>query len=65
MKLQIIIHTDNAAFDDNPSTEVARILRGIIVELRADRSAFKKIIEESRPLRDINGNTVGHIKAWK
>ena len=45
------IDTDNAAFEDYPTEEVARILDRIAGDLREG--------EESGVCRDINGNTVG------
>jgi hypothetical protein len=58
MKLKLEIKMDNAAFEDHPGSEVARILRD-----------FADTIEEvpmpvgsSESLRDINGNTVGQAK---
>ena len=46
------IKTDNAAFDDDASMELSRILLRVAGEL-AD-------VPGKYPLRDINGNTVGH-----
>jgi len=47
------INTDNAAFEDDPTAEVARILRAL-----ADRLVCASP-DESYPLRDVNGNKVG------
>lgn len=49
--IKITINTDNAAFDENPKEETARILRTIAY----------KIQNGSEPItpRDINGNKVG------
>lgn len=46
--------TDNAAFDDAPASETARILREIArkIEQAADLGGG--------PVRDANGNTIGH-----
>ena len=53
MSIIITIITDNAAFDDgNKSMEVARILSTIDIDT----------IDESKSLRDINGNTVGRVE---
>jgi len=46
------IDTGNAAFQDTPAYEVARILREL-----ADRMQERGF--ENYPLRDANGNTVG------
>jgi hypothetical protein len=53
MSFRLEIATDNAAFDDAPAVELARILREL-----ADR------VEEAEagdvlPVRDLNGNRVG------
>lgn len=48
----LTIETDNAAFDDEPRYEVARILRDA-----ADAYAYNG--ETAWPLRDVNGNRVG------
>ena len=47
------IETDNAAFEDSPSWEVARILEGLINKLRTDTMA------ETGVAVDFNGNIVG------
>jgi len=46
--------TDNAAFDDDVQGEVARILRAV-----ADGLEDGPILNTERPVRDVNGNTVG------
>ena len=58
MYVKIEIETDNAAFEDNISQEVARILRAL-----CDRIDGHPNFSEGhcQPLKDINGNTVGHI----
>ena len=56
-RLTLFIETGNAAFDDNPATELARILRCYALGLEngtADIDYF--------PLRDINGNKVGEAQ---
>jgi hypothetical protein len=45
---------DNAAFADNPGAEIARILRGIAVQVEAHGPDVRPI-----SIRDINGNVVG------
>jgi hypothetical protein len=62
MTFQLTIHCDNAAFtgdDDDPRTpqeqaapELARILRRIANQIEGGAT--------ERPVRDINGNNVGH-----
>lgn len=53
---RLLIETDNAAFDDHPATEIARILRET-----ADKMERGNFINK---LRDVNGNTVGSIE-WE
>lgn len=49
----LTIKTDNAAFQDFPAEEVARILRRIAIALEQDG--------EPCPITDGNGNTVGSV----
>ncbi len=55
-KIEITIETVNAAFEEQPASEIARILRRL-----ADRFEHDGIIPDGLPLRDINGNTCGRI----
>ena len=58
MTIKIEIDCDNAAFEDRPGDEVARILRA----LAASVDGFSKVgLSRGRRsfLRDINGNCVG------
>lgn len=50
------INTANAAFTDDPTAEVARILRAL-----ADRLTGASP-DEDYPLRDLNGNHVGEAE---
>lgn len=50
--LKLFIETENAAFDDEPATELARILRDLAKRIEHDPAPY--IV-----LRDINGNKVG------
>lgn len=50
----VSIDTDNAAFERDEATEVARILHDV-----ADQVARSGMWRERKPLRDINGNAVG------
>ena len=52
MRLDIVLDTDNAAFDDDRLAEVRRILS----------QEFYDYPLEDKKLRDINGNVVGSIK---
>lgn len=53
MKVKITINCDNAAFDDAPATELARILHELEQEILDGT--------DSKPLYDINGNKVGEF----
>lgn len=55
--ITITLHTDNSAFEEDPATEVARILEEL-----ARRYRFAGEIEDTLYLRDINGNRVGVAK---
>jgi hypothetical protein len=52
--IKIEINTENAAFDETPNIELARILREIADKVEA--------IEIPKNVRDINGNVCGTIK---
>ena len=58
MTITITICTDNAAFEDDPESEVARILAAYARQL-ADGLTN---LSFARKLRDINGNTVGSVE---
>lgn len=58
MQITITINTDNAAFEDNTETKVARILADFARKL-AD--GLTNIGITTR-LLDINGNTVGAVE---
>jgi len=51
--LTLTLETGNAAFEDTPATEIARILRA-----QADLIEAGMATDET-PLRDINGNRAG------
>lgn len=51
--LTLTLETGNAAFEDTPATEIARILRAQADLIEAGMAT------EFTPLRDINGNRVG------
>lgn len=54
---EITIDTDNAAFDEDPTIEVARILRSIAADITTyGEAAFDDGIIR---LRDANGNRIG------
>jgi len=52
MKFKLEIETDNAAFEDGPESEVARILRALAARIENEFCM-------SQPVFDINGNRVG------
>lgn len=55
--VSIILNTDNDAFYDNETLEVARILRALADRIEGEALSA---IDEAR-LRDINGNTCGNV----
>jgi hypothetical protein len=55
-QITITIQTGNAAFEDAPASEVARILRDL-----ADRFENEGALDAT-PLRDHNGNKVGVVR---
>ena len=58
MKFKVEITTDNAAFEGSYwSTEVARILRTLAIQLEEVGRAMH--VQPEILIRDINGNTVG------
>lgn len=64
MRVTITLDCGNAAFDDAPGYEVARILRQLADDAenvpglpRQEWNGYK--------LRDVNGNTVGAVKVSK
>lgn len=57
---RLTIETVNAAFDDAPASEIARILRDLADKLERDGVPMDG--RENWRLRDVNGNTVG--TAW-
>ena len=53
MNITITLNTDNAAFEDDPGAEVARILRRLANDLALQCQ------DGTTNLRDVNGNKVG------
>ena len=51
--LTLTLETGNAAFEDTPATEIARILRAQADLIESGMAT------DFTPLRDINGNRVG------
>jgi hypothetical protein len=63
--IQIEIETDNAAFEDAPSCEVARILRHLAKRLQEEAPLTRDgMFRGSMALRDTNGNQVGFC-SWR
>ena len=52
MELEILFSMDNAAFDECPLDEAARILRDVAKRL--------EVGENAGSIRDLNGNRIGH-----
>jgi hypothetical protein len=59
--LRITIKMDNAAFDETPGDEVARILR----EAADAVQGLGDFLWFGMNLRDLNGNTVGEAKVTR
>lgn len=58
--IRIEIETDNAAFEDAPSCEVARILRALAKEMEESMPLTSDgVFRTPITLRDVNGNCVG------
>jgi len=57
MKLTLEINMDNAAFEDAPGQEAARILHKIACKIQDWPGAN----EFNLRLSDLNGNKVGHV----
>lgn len=58
MNIKIDINTDNAAFEDNESQEVSRILRGLVDRIDGHPHFSPG---HCQPLQDSDGNTVGYF----
>ncbi len=61
MDITIKINTDNEAFTDNISGEVARILRDVANKL--ETADLTEPYDARLTLLDINGNTCGKVTA--
>lgn len=61
MRFTLEIKMDNAAFEDDPSCEVSRILRDAAKRIDG-HPHFSPGHEQ--PLYDINGNHVGYFDVW-
>lgn len=57
-RITITIETANAAFDDRPASEIARIL----TDLAKDFKFCGGVAENIGNLRDVNGNTCGSVR---
>jgi hypothetical protein len=56
MTFNLYIHTDNAAFDPDPTSEIARLLHKI-----AERVESGEDISHYLTIFDVNGNDVGRF----
>lgn len=55
-RIRIRIETENDAFADNPASEIARILGGLVIRFqRGDMGSYMS-------LHDINGNMCGELQ---
>jgi len=59
--LEVKIETANAAFaEQNEGAHAAEILREVADRIEQE----SKLSEDSRGLKDFNGNTIGYFKTW-
>lgn len=58
-KFTVTIETGNAAFDETPASEIARILKQLAWELECEGVPARG---DSWTLHDVNGNRVGAAK---
>jgi len=68
MKLVITIDCDNEAFDGaDCGNELARILRPLpdLFEFESKGTIARRYGANPKRLRDINGNTVGHVRSFR
>jgi hypothetical protein len=64
MKLSIDISPDNAAFEVQPSKEVARILVGVADRLESEFDLARAVRQPPRMLYDCNGSRCGKVEVW-
>lgn len=63
MKIEITFSTDNAAFEDNLLGEVFdTTIKAAQILVDAIKDAQDEVTDFTQPLRDVNGNTIGHVK---
>lgn len=69
MKLTIELEMDNAAFDENPTLELSRIMETVAVkvsrQLQREDGCICVALEIDDKLLDANGNTVGFVRLEK
>lgn len=53
---ELVVNTDNAAFEDNRQAEIARILRELAKLMEVDAVLYNV----TGDIRDVNGNKVGY-----
>lgn len=56
-KLVVEIKLENAAFDEDPSFEVSRILSDLAKRIRKD--GMDQLVDRDITVMDVNGNSVG------
>lgn len=61
MKVTLTIKTGNAAFEDNPEIETARILRYAANRLANGTWMLNCVKRDEKKLLDTNGNAVGRM----
>ena len=62
-RMKIVIDFDNAAFDDDPGTELARILEDLAKKAREDRIG-PGAVDDGPVIQDKNGNTIGEVSYY-
>lgn len=69
MKLTIELEMDNAAFDENPTLELSRIMETVAGkvsrQLQREDGCICVALEIDDKLLDANGNTVGFVRLEK
>lgn len=61
-KLILDIDLTYAAFDDDASLEVGRILANLATDLLDGDRSMTDLLDDGLPMIDINGNTVGRAR---
>lgn len=66
LELKIVMHTGNAAFEDNPHEEIRSAIHKLseILTGYSGGDIHNTHIDECRVLTDTNGNTIGKISIF-